>query len=169
MDILSDETNLIKDKALTFEQFNLFFSIETCHYWGNLWNIISYTKAYSFGIEIALTLLKAYEKYSEHYSENERRKILILIYYQFLNMLDKADMWEDFLINWDLIFNKSIENKLFNAKYIESSREFHYSRGAKEYLISDVEGGFILSFLYGLSHRKKLLKENITSLLTKGK
>jgi hypothetical protein len=156
---LIHKTDHLKE-LLDLEQFRQLFAKETCCYWNHLWNIISYTKSYQQGIEIALTLLDKVERYKDSFNDKENECQLILIYSQFINMLDKADMWEDYLENWKIIKQKSIELKL-GMEYSNSSRVFHLSRGGKDYFIGDTPSGFKLSFMYSQEERKKLIERKL--------
>ena len=155
-------------EIFSYNQYRQLFSSETFHYWNQLWQIVSYTKAYQQGIEICLTLLDKFEKYQANFSDKEQAHQLILIYTVFLNMLDKADMWEEYLHNWEKIKQKSIELKLGN-EYTHSSRDFHYSRGGDEFFIEDTPIGFKLSFMYGTKSRKELIQRKLDKAIKSGK
>ena len=146
---------------LTFEKYNLFFAKETCRYWGNLWNLINYTKSYHHGIEIALIFLEKFEQYRSKYNEKEKGIQLSLISTRFLGMLDKADMWEEYLKNWELIKQKSIEFNI-GFEYQESSRKSHFARGAEEYFLGNTKIGFRLSFMYSISYRKSIIERKLS-------
>lgn len=147
-------------KIFGFEQYRALFANETYYYWNQLWQIVNYTKSYKQGVEIALTLLDRFELYKAKFTQDEQERQLILICYQFLKMLDKADRWEDFLKNWEIIKEKSIKLKL-GSEYSNSSREFHFSRGGKEHFLRDTKNGFKLGFLYGMEKRRDLIKRKL--------
>lgn len=143
-----------------FEQYQALFANETYYYWNQLWQIVTYTKAYEQGVEIALTLLDRFELYKAKFTQAKQERQLSAIYYQFLKMLDKADQQEDYLKNWEIIKEKSIELKLGN-EYSNSSRDLHFSRGGKEHFLGDTNIGFKLGFLYGTENRRDLIKRKL--------
>lgn len=150
------------------EHYRQLFANETYYYWNQLWQIINYTKAYRQGIEIALLLMDKFEKSHERFDKKSQERQLILIYTQFLKMLDKADLWEAYLTNWEIIKKKSSELNL-GHEYSESSRENHFSSVAKEYFLIDTSNGFKLSFLYGQRKRKELIERKLKKAQEGGK
>lgn len=154
-DLINISANL--NNFLSFEQYNLFFARETYRYWGNLWNLINYTKSYYHGIEVALIFLEKFEQYRSKYNEKEQGIQLSLISSSFLGMLDKADLWEEYLKNWELIKQKSIEFNI-GFEYQEYSRKFHFDRGAEEFFLGNTKIGFRLSFMYSGSYRKAVVE-----------
>ena len=75
-------------------------------------------------------------------------------------MHDKADLWEEYIENWKIIKQKSIELKL-GSVYSNEFRDFHFSRGCKEFVIEDTPSGFMLSFLYETVNRKALIERKL--------
>lgn len=138
----------------------MLFSNETYYSWNQLWQIIEYTKSYSLGLEIIIILLKRFEEFRLKFNKREQNTQLISLYGKFLIMLDYLDMWEDYLKNWELIKQKSLELKIGN-EYSEASREFHFKNGAQEFFLENTEIGFRLSFLYGTHSRKELIEKKI--------
>lgn len=157
---LIHKTNHLKE-LLGFDQYRQLFANETYYYWNQLWQIVSYTKSYQQGIEIALTLLDKFEQYKDNFDNKEQERQLISIYSKFLRMLDKSDMWEEYLENWKIIKQKSIELKL-GSEYSRSSQDFHFSRGGKEYYVGDTPSGYKLSFIYGTEKRKELIQRKLS-------
>ncbi|MCX6258252.1 MAG: hypothetical protein NTW49_10225 [Bacteroidia bacterium] len=140
-----------------YEQYSQLFSNKTYYLWNQLWQIINYTKSYRQGIEIALILQNKFEEYRFNFSEKEQNNQIRMICTVYLNMLDKADLWEDYLNNWEIIKENSIKYKI-GDEYINDSRSFHFSNGGEDFFLENTKRGFRLSFLYGLHHRKDLIK-----------
>ena len=142
------------------EQYRKLFARDTYYLWNQLWQLINYTKAYQLGLEISCLFLNKFTEYKADYREKEQEHQLIQIYSAFLTMLDKADMWEDYLKNWEIIKHKSIEMKL-GIFYDISSYSYHVARGAQDYFIEYTANGFTLSFLYILHSRRDLIAKKL--------
>jgi hypothetical protein len=152
--ILYSKGNL--NEIFNLKLYKALFSNETYYTWNQLLQLINAIKAFDLGIQISLTLLEKFETFRGNFNQSEQDKQLICIYSLLLNMLDKSDKWEEYLVNWYIIKQKSIELKL-GYNYSNSSRDQHFARGAKEYFIEDNNIGFRLSFMYFTAKRKDLI------------
>ncbi len=71
--------------------------------WKALWRDIDATQAYDDGLEVGLRLLQATEYHRAQLGERGYQAHQILCYRSILEMLDKADRWDEYLAVWEII------------------------------------------------------------------
>ena len=73
-------------------------------YWNYVTQIFNYTRSYDLALIFCNKLFNEIENRRDQFSENEYSNKLCLIYtYELLNLY-KLDLWDDFVTNWDNIF-----------------------------------------------------------------
>lgn len=73
------------------------------NHWGFVQNTIIYLKEYDVGLEGAEFLLFLTEHYKEQLTEKEYRRSLYHIWYFYLKLLTKADLWHEFIDTFNKI------------------------------------------------------------------
>lgn len=71
--------------------------------WKALWRDIDETQAYEDGLEVGLRLLQATQHHRAQLGERGYQTNQILCYRSVLEMLDKADRWDVYLVAWEMI------------------------------------------------------------------
>ena len=127
--------------------------------WNQFLQFVDYTRSFDRGLEIGFLLLTAHEHFREELATERAERNAALIYSFILRMLDKLDLWEEFVTAYDYLLEHT--RLSFGGYYAEDSRPHHLGNGANPYILGDVPGGFRVHFLYGLGHRRSVIQRKI--------
>lgn len=96
------ETDLLRyGHPITYEQFRELLSYPT---WNYLRQVIWIARAYDKGLTAGIHLLNLNEEYKERLTQKEYDNHTRLLYGLCLDMLDKLDRWDDFLVAFDQVW-----------------------------------------------------------------
>jgi hypothetical protein len=127
---------------------------------GPLWTPVLHgvlaTRAYDDGFDFALRLLEATERFRHRLTRAKYRRHQTRLYLLALTMLDKGDRWEDYLMAWKSILERSD----LTINYSEESPDVH---GAKmlSFIRRRSGRGTAVHFLYPQLHRKELIERKL--------
>jgi hypothetical protein len=124
--------------------------------WNYIRQAIVSTRAYEEGLNAGLLLLDLTEEYRQQLDAKEYEKNLIMLYYHILDMLDRADRWEEYLNVWEQIR----ENTNFAMTYTLDSRFRHGERIAP-FILRTGPDFLYVHFLYIGSHRKEVITRKL--------
>jgi hypothetical protein len=158
-DLFKDSSGI--NKVIDFEIYSSLFSNDTYYHWNHLWEMIRYTKSYDLGLEISIRLLNLFEMYRDRFTKEKQESQLFLICLQFLQMLDFLDRWEDYIKYWEIIKEKSMNEKIGCSEYSKDSKDFHFNNGGEKYFLYDTQNGFKLSFMYGMEGRRNIIQKKL--------
>jgi len=141
------------EKGISFEQY-----CELCSY--PAWNIVlqafNSLRKYEKGIDFGFILLSYTESYKDilkqnHYYRNKRSAFCLI-----LIMLDKADMWEEYLSAWTQIWENTKIREYCSAHCKNAN-----GKCSSEYLICQDERSDYIHFLSGFEYRKRVIERKI--------
>jgi hypothetical protein len=95
------ETDLLRQGCpVTYDQFRKLLSYPT---WNYFLQVIRITRAYDKGLTAGIHLLNLNEEYKDRLIQKEYDNHTRLLYGFCLDMLDKLDRWDDFLVAFDWV------------------------------------------------------------------
>ena len=96
------ETDLLRQgRPITYDQFRALLSYPT---WNYFLQVICLTRVYDKGLTAGIHLLNLNEKYKDMLTQKEYDDHTRLLYSICLDMLDKLDRWDDFLVAFDQVW-----------------------------------------------------------------
>lgn len=123
-------------------------------YWNYVTQIFNYTRSYDLALIFCNKLFNEIENRRDQFSENEYSNKLCLIYtYELLNLY-KLDLWDDFVTNWDNIF----QNVKYGHIYSLSKKS---DKEILPYIISETEQSIVVHFLWGIHLKRKAVDRKI--------
>jgi len=129
--------------------------------WDILTAIAFRTRAYADGLEAALRLLAATERFRHRLTRAEYRRHQTRLYLFALTMLDRADRWEDYLMVWESILDRSD----LTIRYSEESPDVHGPQ-MLPYIRRHQGQTVAVHFLYSQLHRKELIERKLAKAST---
>ncbi len=128
--------------------------------WGIAQQFAVQTRSYEEWLRFVRVLLRAAFIYQPQLTEAEQRSFFPLLFYSLLTMLDKLDRWEEYLACWQTIR----EHTSFYSVYASDAVPRHGER-IRPFILSN-RGAVRVHFLYGISHRKRVIERKVAKKLS---
>lgn len=135
--------------------------------WGFVVELLIRTRSYDAGLEGAERLSEILQKHKDDISQNEFDEFFKSIHTLKLNMLDKMDLWAEYVAHWEslrestsyeLCYSKPSSVELLEEKEVNLKSEWSLRRS----FILRVEDEFVfIHWLYHASRRYELIKRKL--------
>lgn len=124
--------------------------------WNYLRQAIIKTRDYEKGLEGGCLLLQYTEEEKKKLTDKEYENNSVLLYYFILDMLDKMDRWEDYIMVWKHLRG----SKDFTLKYAQKSLKVHGNK-IKPFISRKDSNCLYVHFLWTTLYRKNLIERKI--------
>lgn len=125
-------------------------------YWNYFRATISGTRAYESGLEVCLRLLTFAENHRDSLTKEEYEGHVRRLYLGILDMLDKLDRWEEYMLVWDSL--------RANTSLSFSYARRHASYGIEPFILRDGGDLIYVHFLWHTDHRRRLIERKLSKL-----
>lgn len=119
-------------RPISYDHFKELSSYPT---WNYFLKIIHITREYDKGLTAGIHLLNMNEEYKDRFSQKEYEDHIRLLYDLCLNMLDKLDRWDDFLV----AFNQIWKDKRFIFRCHKKSLNEEFGDVLAKGILSETE------------------------------
>ena len=125
-------------------------------FWNRFRATISGTRAYESGLEACLRLLTFAENHRDSLTKKEYESHLQRLYSGILNMLDKLDRWEEYILVWDSLRANTSLALTYARRYA--------SYGIEPFILRDGGDLIYVHFLWTTDHRRRLIERKLAKL-----